>query len=508
VSLVESAAASEPSFPRLQGAAGWLLLLATIMGLALLLPTFVLLPGKPHFLLAIGAVGAWRYTVRAVHFIRAMWFLHLTFPRLRRQCESVTAAAAPSHVYFLVTSFRINPSTTACVYRAVFEEAIECGYPSTIVASIVEFGDRLLIESLWQRLNPPGRVKLRFVRIAGTGKRDGLAHGFRAISRDGPDTQALVAVVDGDAVLHRGIVRKCATMLHLLPDVGALTTNEFCTVHGDRLVSSWHKLRFAERHLNMCSMALSRRVLTLTGRMSLFRSDIVVDPRFIADVEYDSLLHWRLGRFRFLTGDDKSSWFSIVRLGWKTFYVPDVAIQTIEHPPDPSFVATSRQLMFRWYGNSVRQNGRARKLGPRRLGWFTYYVLQDQRAQMWTGLLGLTAAVLASVRYNFHYLIAFAVWVGITRSLMCITLRAAGHPIAPAFVPLMYYNQVLGSFAKIAASCFPDRQSWTRQKTTLARNYDSFHAWFNPWSSRIMLFASTSVFAAIVATVVLFKSRY
>jgi glycosyltransferase Alg8 len=91
---------------------------------------------------------------------------------------------------------------------------------------------------------------------------------------------------------------------------------------------------------------------------------------------------------------------------------------------------------------------------------------------------------------------------------MCITLRAAGHPIAPLFVPLMYYNQVLGSFAKIAASCFPDRQSWTRQKTTLARNYDSFHAWFNPWSSRIMLFASTSVFAAIVATVVLFKSRY
>ena len=505
--MVAAAAAHDRSVIGLRAAAGWLALLAAIMGLALLLPSFALTPGKPHFLLAIGVVGVWRYAVRATHFIRAMCFLRLTFPKLRRQGSAVTAAG-PSHVYFLVTSFRIEASTTGCVYRAVFEEAIECGYPTTVVASIVELGDQLLIDAIWQRLNPPDTVKLKFVRIAGTGKRDGLAHGFRAISREGPDARALVAVVDGDAVLHRGIIRKCAPMFHLMPNVGALTTNEFCTVRGGPVVSAWHRLRFAERHLNMCSMALTRRVLTLTGRMSLFRAGIVVDPRFIADVEYDSLLHWRLGRFRFLTGDDKSSWFSVVRLGWKTFYVPDVAIQTIEHPPHPSFVATSRQLMFRWYGNSMRQNGRARKLGPHELGWFTYYVLQDQRVQMWTGLLGLTAAVIASIRYDFHYLIAFVVWVGITRCIMCMTLRAAGHAIAPLFVPLMYYNQVLGSVAKIVASSFPDRQSWTRQKTTLDGNLDRFHTWFNPWSSRIMLFASTSVFAAIVATIVLFKSRY
>lgn len=31
-------------------------------------------------------------------------------------------------------------------------------------------------------MNPPDRVSLDFVRIPGTGKRDGLAYGFRAIS--------------------------------------------------------------------------------------------------------------------------------------------------------------------------------------------------------------------------------------------------------------------------------------------------------------------------------------
>src|SRR3546814_11710228 len=99
-------------------------------------------------------------------------------------------------------------------------------------------------------------------------------------------------------------------------------------------MSEWHKLRFAQRHINMCSMALSKRVLTMTGRMSVFRATVVTNPDFIADVESDSLQHWRLGRFKFLTGDDKSSWFSLMRLGYDTFYVPDAAINTVEHPPE------------------------------------------------------------------------------------------------------------------------------------------------------------------------------
>lgn len=500
--------AANASPDNVRTAAEWLLLLAAIGGLALLLPQTSLTWGHPRFLLAIGAIGVWRYAVRAIHFARAMWFLRVRFPRLRRRADAIGQSESPSHVYFLATSFRIDSTTTSLVYESIIREAIACGYPATIVASIVELSDRLLISGLWQQLHPPDRVSLRFVRIAGTGKRDGLAHGFRAISRDSPDDRAFVAVIDGDSLVRAGLIRRCTPLFQLLPDVGALTTNEFCTVRGGRLVSSWHKLRFAERHLNMCSMALTGRVLTLTGRTSLFRAAIISDPSFIADVEHDSLLHWRLGRFRFLTGDDKSSWYSVVRHGWKTFYVPDAAIQTIEHPPDPSFIATSRQLMFRWYGNSMRANRRARKLGPATLGWFTYYILLDQRAQMWTGLLGLTAAYMASIRYNFYYLIAFAVWVGITRCLMCLTLRAAGHPIEPLFVPLMYYNQVIGSVTKIVVSYFPDRQSWTRQKTTLKRSLDGFRRWFNPWSSRSMLFAACNVFGAVIVTIVLHKSQY
>src|SRR3712207_8055454 len=61
---------------------------------------------------------------------------------------------------------------------------------------------------------------------------------------------------------------------------------------------------------------------TLFPYTTLFRS--VCNPEFIRQVELDYIDHWRLGRFKFLTGDDKSSWFWLLRNGYKMLYVPDV----------------------------------------------------------------------------------------------------------------------------------------------------------------------------------------
>jgi len=477
---------------------GWLLYLGSLMGLVLMLPREAFVPGSGIYVFALGTLGLWRYGLRAIHFARSMLFLHWEFPRMRRAADRVAATWAPSHVYLLVTSFRIETSTTALVYRAVIEEAIACGWPTTVIASIVEMADQRLILELWQRYAPPDRVRLKLVRIAGTGKRDGLALGFRSISRDMPPADAVVAVIDGDTVLEPGVITRTVPFLKVLPSIGGLTTNEFCKVDGSYTMSEWHKMRFAQRHLNMCSMALTKRVLTLTGRMSLFRADIVTDARFIYDVQNDSLDHWRLGRFKFLTGDDKSTWYSLMRLGWDTYYVPDAAVSTVEHPPDPRFIVASRKLMFRWYGNSLRQNSRALRLGPRRLGWFTYYVLFDQRILMWTGLLGLAFAIAASIRFSILYLLTFVLWVGITRLFMSLLLLTSGHRVGPMFPLLLYYNQVVGSLTKISVFFRLDQQSWTRQKTTLDRDLDAFQRGFNRWSSAAMIFSAASVFAAAV----------
>lgn len=484
--------------PLLVTAAGWLLYLWVLLALADRLPDGAFTPGHRQFLLILGALGIWRYGVGILHFARAMLFLNVTFPRARRAAEALGDAGLPSHAYFLVTSFRIDAHTTAGVYRAAIQEAMRCGVPATVVASIVELADERLIQALWQRLAPPPHVQLHIVRIPGTGKRDGLAHGFRKIAEDRPAADAVVAVIDGDTIVRANLIRCCAPFFKLFPGVGAMTTNEFCDVQDRPVMREWHRLRFAQRHLNMCSMALGKHVLTLTGRMSLFRANVVTDPEFIDDVQNDHLDHWRLGRFKFLTGDDKSSWFSLVRHGWQTYYVPDVAIDTLEHPPTRSFFTSSRMLMFRWYGNSLRQNYRAVKLGPQTLGWFTYYVLWDQRVTMWTSLFGLTAATIASFKYGATAMFMYFVWVGFSRLYMTLILIASGHRVSPLYPLLLYYNQILGALIKIYVFFHLDQQSWTRQKTKLARQLDGFERRFNPVSSEIMTFSSASLFLVLV----------
>ena len=482
--------------------AGWLFYVSLLMLIALALPKTVFDPDSKDFIFLIGAVGIWRYSMGATHFVRGMLFLYIVYPMLRRKVRKLGSAADPSHVYLMVTSFRIDALTTAQVYSSVIREAIDCGYPTTVVCSLVEMSDELLVKSLWAKFNPPDRVALDFVRIAGTGKRDGLAYGFRAISRHLPDENAVVAVIDGDTVLGEGVVAKTVPWFKLYPNVGGLTTNEFCEVRGGYIMSEWHKLRFAQRHINMCSMALSKRVLTMTGRMSVFRAAVVTNPEFIKDVENDSLQHWRLGRFKFLTGDDKSSWFSLMRLGYDTFYVPDAAINTVEHPPEKSFIKASRKLMYRWYGNNLRQNSRALGLGVRRLGLFTSVVLFDQRVSMWTSLLGLTVALIASLKFGPAFLLVYLLWIGITRLILTLMLMCSGHAIGPAYPLILYYNQIVGAIMKIYVFFRLDKQSWTRQPTALKRDLASFQQWLNTWSSRTMTFSAASIFVAVLFMVV------
>jgi glycosyltransferase Alg8 len=480
---------------------GWGLLLASLMLLADLLDPGLFDPQHKNFIFLIGALGTWRYGNAIAHYLRGMYFLHWRFPAMRRAVERMGSAALPSQLYMVVTSFRIPAPTTFKVYQSVFQEIQRLPVPCTVIASIVEKGDEDLIKQIMRReVRERPDIKLVIVRARGTGKRDGLAHAFRALSRRMPDNDAVVGVVDGDTMLLPGCVANAVKFFAYLPSVGGITTNEFCQVEGGKLIREWHALRFAQRHINMCSMALSRRVLTMTGRLSFFRASVMIEPDFIKDVEADFLQHWRLGRFQFLTGDDKSSWLSLMRAGWDTFYVPDSNTLTVEHPPDSSFLRATRQLMFRWYGNSLRQNFRAtRLLGLRQLGLFTLYVLYDQRVSMWTSLLGLTASVAAAVLFGIQFLLVYLFWVLLTRSMVSLLLVFAGHPVDPLYPLVLYYNQIVGSLMKVYALFHMDQQSWTRQKTTLERSPQGFDLALNRWSSKTMLASSGALFFGAVA---------
>ena len=462
------------------------------------MPDAALDPASRQFIFVVGGLAIWRYSWGLTHFIRSVIYRKITFPRLRRAVAAREEELLPPHVYLLITAFRIDAVTTAAVVHAAVREGINCGVPTTIVASIVELSDEFLFKQIFASYDPPSHVTLQIVRIPGTGKRDGLAQGFRAISRDMPPPGSVVAVIDGDSILGDGLVRKCSVFFKAMPNLGALTTDEECEVEGSKLIREWHDLRFAQRQILMCSVGLSKKVLTLTGRMSMFRAEIITDPGFINDVQNDSIDHWRLGKFKFLTGDDKSSWYWVLRQGYDMLYVPDTVVMTVEHPPSPNFFKATTQLMFRWFGNMLRTNGRALALGPHRIGLFTWWCVLDQRISMWTSLAGPVFAAMLVIKHSIMFLPIYAAWIGFTRWVMTLMLFSV-RPVLSWYYPfLLYYNQIWGAAIKTYVFFRLDKQSWTRQKTKLARGMTEAQARFVNFTSNYMYGIAMTVFVALV----------
>ncbi len=482
----------------IKGLTGFLIYTVLLLLFVSLLPDAALNPASKQFIFVVGGLAVWRYSWGLTHFIRSVIYRKYTFPRLRAEVSAEEESLLPPHVYLLITSFRIEADTAAMVYRAAMEEAISCGIPTTIVASIVELGDEFMFKQIFDSLSPPEHVTLQVVRIPGTGKRDGLAQGFRAISRDMPEAGSVVAVIDGDSILEEGLVRKCAVFFKKMPNLGALTTDEECEVRGSKLIREWHDMRFAQRQVLMCSVAQSKKVLTLTGRMSMFRAEIITDPDFIRDVQNDSINHWRLGKFKFLTGDDKSSWYWVLKKGYDMLYVPDTVIRTVEHPPHPNFFKATTQLMFRWFGNMLRTNGRALALGPHRIGLFTWWCVVDQRISMWTSLAGPIFAIMLVIKHSIIFLPIYLAWIGFTRWVMTLMLMSV-RPVLSWYYPfLLYYNQIWGSVIKTYVFFRLDKQSWTRQKTKLNRGMNSKQQRFVNFTSNYMYVVAITVFVALV----------
>lgn len=476
-----------------QSPAAHVLMILMIAVVATSLPTqaYAIIDSKTG--LAIGIIGAWRYGWGMLHFVRSLIYRAWVYPRLRHEAMGKQRHNFAS--YFLVTSFRIPTETTIDVYRAAFSAALRAPGPATIVASIVDLADQRIIKKLYHSMvgrNDP--VDLVILRIEGTGKRDALACGFRAIARLLPSPDAMVAVIDGDSIVPPDLVDKCSPFFHN-PKVGALTTDEVAEVRGKFLFVQWYALRFAQRHILMSSMGLSRRVLTLTGRMSMFRASIICDPAFITQVELDYIDHPRLGRFKFLTGDDKSSWFWLLKNDYQMLYLPDVTVTTIEDPPTDSFLSSAAMLMVRWYGNMLRTNRRALALGPRKIGFFVWWAIFDQRISMWTCLVGLTSAILATLLISPFTILVYAVWIMASRYALTLSLLSARKRISVITPLLLYFNQIYGSLMKIFVFFHLDRQKWTRQKTTIKRTERSYFKAFGDLESKT--YQAVSVLALI-----------
>lgn len=437
-------------------------------------PPRIFVPGDPAFVLTVGFIALWRYGWGGMHFSRAMIYTRLVFPRIRRRADSYDRRAP--HVAVVVMSWRISPETNAAVFGAIIDDLTSYGAPATLVASVSDAADAHILEMLLAR-RPTARIRLIVTTQDGQGKRRALSDALGALAEAGVPPGCVVALMDGDTLLQRGTMAKCIPVLMSDSAVGAVTTDNSPLVQGRWWVREWYRLRMAQRHLTMSSMSLSRRVLVLTGRFTLFRSDVAMHPDFAATVAQDSVHHPRFGRIAMLTGDDKSTWRWTIEQGWKMLYVPDVATYPLEELPAGTFAGATVQLMLRWFGNMVRGGKRALALGPQRLGLFTYISLLDQRVSMWTSLTAPVFFLMAGLFHDPVFLVIYALWILGTRACQTVMIAAVSGRFHPIFVMLLFYSQVVGSTVKVFAFFHPHVQRWTRQNTGTPSAAASMSSW-------------------------------
>ncbi len=428
-----------------------------------MLPNSIWDPEAREIVYVIGILGIWRYAWWFNHWVRALIYEKVTYPKKRELAAELWESGwRPRHIHVQMTTFREHREISEAVIRALCREIREAGVPATIWLGSSELEDEQKIARHLKLVGSDLDVTLRIIRQNQPGKRIAIALILRAMARAGISKDDIVIFMDGDFVFHPGLVRRCYPMFALDPQLHALTTDEHVVVRGPKWMQSWLDMRFAQRRMAMQSHALSDRVLTLTGRCSIFRAEHVTSHEFIRLQEADYLEHWLWGTFRFLSGDDKSTWYTLLKHGVKMSYVPDASGTTIE-VVDGSGYKRMVENLRRWSGNMLRNGYRAIMLGPRAMPFFIWWCCVDQRIAMWTMLFSPMLACAGALKLGGSYIVAYAIYIAITRAILSIVLFTYARRVDLGFIWCLYANQILNAAVKVYMLWRLSKQKWANR---------------------------------------------
>ncbi len=450
-------------------------------------------------LIVLGTIGIWRWSWMILHAIRSCFYRVRVFPRWRRKANRIPLEQLPP-VAIVIPTYKEKPWITERVFRAIAKEAKTLPHPLTLVAVTTPEENAAIAEII--KAEDPQLNAVHFIPLLdpNKGKRGALAVGLEALSHLNLPPDTVVALMDGDSELGAGSLRLSLPFFRLFPKMGGLTTNEIPEVYGSYLLSEWLHLRFCQRNQYMCSYALSHKVLCLTGRCSFFRSEAALDPSFRDLLANDYINDWLWGQFRFFSGDDKSTWYWLVRQGYDMLYLPDVMVTTIE-TISGSIWQRSYQNMRRWSGNMFRNGARVLALGWRRVGGFTWLCVLDQRISIWTSLISPGFLLIALMERNWLGASIVACWFIVTRPLYLLMVFW-GRPsyLKLLHLPILLIAQWSTSIIKIWTQMNLAQQKWTNRHGNKGRSADGsgWKSRLKTSSSRFLLFSQTFCFVVFL----------
>ncbi|MGB1234596.1 MAG: glycosyltransferase [Planktomarina sp.] len=418
-----------------------------------------------HVSLTLGTLGTWRFGWWFTHAIRAEIYARRVWGPKRAAARVVWAAGwRPRRLHIQMTTYFEEPAITKRVIGSILSQIRREGIPTTLYIGTGSAYDENIIRAFVQTYAqdiPDDLATLVFVRQNQPGKRMAIGLILRAINRAGVHPDDLVIFMDGDALFGNDVLEKTLSMFGADPELQALTTDEEVICYGPKWIAKWLDMRFAQRRLAMQSHALAGKVLTLTGRMSVFRAKNVIDLQFIRTIEADFLDHWLWGRFRFLSGDDKSTWYHLLKCHAKMTYVPDATVYTIEVIHENG-MGRMIQNFRRWSGNMLRNGARAIALGPRVVTPFIWWCLVDQRIAMWTMLVSPLIALLLMFEAP-HILWSVLLWITASRVGLCLFLFRHSREADMTWPFILYLNQVINASVKVFMIFHLSKQKWANR---------------------------------------------
>lgn len=454
----------------------------------------------------LGTLGVWRYGWWFTHAVRALIYQKRVYPKMQAEGRAIWESGwRPRHMHFMMTTYKEHREITEMVVRSIVKEIVASGVPGTIWLGSSDRFDEDIISDFLQREARDVDITLRIIRQNVSGKRAAIGLVLRAMCRLPVKDDDLVIFMDGDFVLAEGAVSQCMPLFKLYPDLQACTTDEEVICIGPKWIESWLRMRFSQRRLAMQSHALSGRVLTLTGRMSVFRAKNLKQLEFIRLLEADHLEHWLWGRFRFLSGDDKSTWYFMLKKNSHMRYVPDALGYTIE-VIEGSGMDRMVQNFRRWSGNMLRNGTRAIKLGPGAMPFFIWWCLVDQRLSMWTMLVSPVLAVSAAFVVGVQYLASYVVFIALSRLFLSLFLYGYSRRVELSYPWILYLNQLINASVKVYCIFRLSKQRWSNRGNQTSgvdgsALLEAYRNWMARWCTCVavaLLFLGTLHYSALI----------
>lgn len=436
-----------------------------------------------------GLIGIWRYAWWLNHLIRSRIYANLVFPRRRLKANTLWASGwRPNQLIFMMTTFKELQATTEIVLQSIVDECHQIQVPVRLFIGTGMESDDLIIRDFFSNKKIDIPFEIITVRQKLPGKRYAIGETMRSIISHGLREDDLVVFMDGDTYFESGCLMRCLPFFSLYPKMQALTTHEKSIVkQGPAWMRKWLEMRFSQRDLTMKSHALSNKVITLTGRMSVFRGKHLCEPEFITIIENDHLSHWLWGDYRFLSGDDKSTWYYLLKQGADMFYIPDATAVTIEYIQG-SALDRMKENLRRWSGNTLRNGARAIALGPFSVGYFIWWCLIDQRCAMWTTLMGHMIIIILAFTNGIYYLIGSIAWIAFSRLCFAFVLFTHARRIDMSYPFLIYINQFTTTITKIYILFRLPQQRW-KNRGDQTSGYKSQHGWrYRSWVATYLTF--------------------